>query len=128
MHLDGAVLCPDCSASEPEQPNCKTCGNADESCKTIKRKYRSEDYPCDKYEPARATTLAETKVENSQPLEEPNPELMIVKTIQGLMCQVNSKFNELCATDERKALLHKALEEIDLFEKTTLYELQKAFE
>ncbi len=43
---------------------------------------------------------------------------------------MNDNFDKLCVyiPDERKALLKQALEEIDLFEKTTLYELQKAFE
>ncbi len=129
------------------KPNCKTCGNADESCKTIERKYRNEDYPCDKYEPAsvpRATeeknTLdikPETGVKNSkdvgQPLEQPNPELMIVKTIQGLMSTTNNqldKLNELTKllSCHRNSLVRKALEEINLFEKTTLFELQRSFE
>lgn len=63
--------------------------------------------------------------------EQPNTELLIVKTIQGLMTVVNDnlvKLSEISEDMECKALVLKALEDIDLFEKTTLYELQKVVE
>lgn len=70
--------------------------------------------------------------------KQPNPELMIIKTIQGLTTEILDNLGKLTdpkATEHTKiawnkilTLKAKAIEEIDLFEKTTLYELQKAFE
>ena len=69
--------------------------------------------------------------------EQPNQKLMIIKTIQGLMEVVKDNLSkldlltELAPIDkmkERKTLIAQALEDIDLFEKTTLFELQKACE
>ena len=63
--------------------------------------------------------------------EQPNSNAMIVKTIQSLMTVVNNELVKLGENSERmsrKAVVLKALEEIDLFERTTLFELQKAFE
>lgn len=70
--------------------------------------------------------------------EQPNKELLIAKTIQGLISAVNRELGELSLITASKyleidiklrySLITKALEEIDLFEKTTLFELQKAFE
>ena len=63
--------------------------------------------------------------------EQPNQNLMIIKEIGGLLSQVNDKLYKLPETKIMKCQLTlrgKALEEIDLFEKTTLYELQKEFE
>ena len=72
--------------------------------------------------------------------EQPNQNLMIIEEIEGLMSQVNDKLGELKAltfivnTDSKKSifkgpiLISQALEEIDLFQKTTLFELRKAFE
>lgn len=67
--------------------------------------------------------------------EQPNQNALIVKMIQGLLSQINNKIMDLTVladnskiTHKRTKLKGKALEEIDLFEKTTLFELQKAFE
>jgi hypothetical protein len=65
--------------------------------------------------------------------EQPNTNAMIIKTIQGLMICVGdnlSKLNALIPMDDsnQSKLIAKAIEEIDLFEKTTLFELQKEFE
>ncbi len=71
------------------------------------------------------------KQENiDQHLEQPN---QIVKTIQSLMTVVNNNLEKLNESTKflschRNSLVLKALEEIDIFEKTTLYDLQKAFE
>lgn len=64
-------------------------------------------------------------------IEQPNQNLMIIEEIEGLMSQVNEKLYQLeepwkynYTTPEKS----KALEEIDLFQKTTLFELRKTFE
>ena len=67
--------------------------------------------------------------------EQPNKDLMIIEEIEGLMSQVNEKVFELQkmiykgdSANKRYELISQALEEIDLFQKTTLFELRKAFE
>lgn len=65
------------------------------------------------------------------PLEQPNQDLMIIEEIEGLISQVNEKINKLSSEDVSRLsyqLRNQALEEIDLFQKTTLFELRKAFE
>lgn len=67
------------------------------------------------------------------PAEQPNQDLMIITEIEGLMSQVNEKIISLPAGNFAKdfnkyATIGKALEEIDLFQKTTLFDLRKAFE
>ena len=69
----------------------------------------------------------------TEPTEQPNTNAMIVKTIQGLMTCVTNELEQLNESTKflschRNSLVLKALEEIDLFERTTLFELQKAFE
>ena len=65
--------------------------------------------------------------------EQPNQELMIVKAIHSLISAVSRELGKLDEETQmlschRNRLILRALEEIDLFEKTTLFELQKAFE
>lgn len=68
--------------------------------------------------------------------EQPNTELMIIKTIQGLVSTANrelGKLDEMAMKErkgivERAVLIGQALEDIDIFQRTTLNELQKAFE
>ena len=63
--------------------------------------------------------------------EQPNQDLMIITEIEGLVSQVNEKLERLHEpTYDKKTynLISQALEEIDLFQKTTLFELRKAFE
>ena len=64
--------------------------------------------------------------------EQPNTELLIVKTIQGLISAANrelGKLDELTPLiDKRKVFIRQALDEMDTFQRTTLNELQKAFE
>ena len=57
--------------------------------------------------------------------EQPNKNLMIIKEIEGLMSQVNKKLKIMKC---QLSIKTQALEEIDLFQKTTLFELRKAFE
>lgn len=56
--------------------------------------------------------------------EQSNQNLMIIEEIEGLMSQVNEKLEKLPFSPDR---CH-ALEEIDLFQRTTLFELREAFE
>jgi len=64
--------------------------------------------------------------------EQPNTELLIVKMIQSLISAANrelSKLDELSmGSTKRKVLIRQASEDMDRFEKTTLYDLQKEFE
>ena len=66
--------------------------------------------------------------------EQPNKNLMIITEIEGLMSQVNEKIHKLTFSHntsditKKQILWSQAIEEIDLFQKTTLFELRKAFE
>ena len=76
--------------------------------------------------------LAEV-VKKAWPFEQPNIEIMLVKTIQSLMTVVNDNLEKLNEATKflschRNSLVLQALEEIDLFQRTTLYELRKEFE
>jgi len=67
----------------------------------------------------------EEKQENTdQPLERPNQEIMIVKTIQSLMTVVNNNLMKL----PDSPMKNEAMEEVCLFQRTTLNDLQKAFQ
>jgi len=69
-------------------------------------------------------------------VEQPNTNAMIIKTIRGLMTCVNNELEKLRegiidqvpGDSVRKTRVLQALEEIDMFEKNTLFKLQKAFE
>ena len=74
--------------------------------------------------------LQESLCRETEP-EQPNQE--IVKTIQSLMTVVNNNLEKLNESTKflschRNSLVLKALEEIDIFEKTTLFDLQRCFE
>ena len=65
--------------------------------------------------------------------EQPNQNLMIVKTIEGLIGVVNHNLGKLNENTKmlschRNSLILQALEEIDIFQKTTMHDLRKAFE
>ena len=65
--------------------------------------------------------------------EQPNQNLMIIEEIEGLMSQVNDKLYKLSGGQPvlmkcTVTITSRALEEIDLFQRTTLFELRKAFE
>ncbi len=75
-------------------------------------------------------TREESQESADQHPEQPN---QIVKTIQSLMTVVNNNLEKLNESTKflschRNSLVSKALEEIDIFEKTTLFDLQKEFE
>ena len=74
--------------------------------------------------------LQESLCRETEP-EQPNQ--IIVKTIQSLMTVVNNNLEKLNESTKflschRNSLVLKALEAIDLFERTDLFDLQKAFE
>lgn len=65
--------------------------------------------------------------------EQPNPNAMIIKKIQGLMTYVSNELdvlnrNTFMLPCQQPKLIAQALEDINTFEKTTLFDLQKAFE
>ena len=65
--------------------------------------------------------------------EQPNKNLMIIEEIEGLISQADDKLGELnmlITMDDSKQSkqISQTLEEIDLFQKTTLFELRKTFE
>jgi len=84
------------------------------------------------YKPPEHTDIKNSgKLANSH--KGPNKEIMIIDEIEGLISQVNDKLNKIntvFTTDNPKPWQAKdmAIEEIDLFQKTTLFELRKAFE
>lgn len=60
--------------------------------------------------------------------EPEQPNLKIIEEIEGLISQVNEKLEKLEAYYGKSNVKNQALEEIGLFQKTTLFELRKAFE
>ena len=63
--------------------------------------------------------------------EQPNSNAILIKTIQQYMHLTTNALEKLDDghyVSTKQVLVCKALEEIDLFEKTTLFDLQKAFE
>ena len=63
--------------------------------------------------------------------EQPNQNLLIILEIECLISQVNKKLHQLPTDGMLKGqgtLRGQALEEIDLFQKTTLHDLRKEFE
>ena len=60
---------------------------------------------------------------------EPNKNIVIIQRVQNLNAQIGSELINLEVTnDKQKAARAIAIEEVNLFEKTTLDELQKVFE
>ena len=88
--------------------------------------------PLDNYKPPKCVLPDENGGVLANP-EQPNQNLMIIEEIEGLMSQVNEKVENSLRIGgnnkkEKIVLLSQAVEEIDLFQKTTLFELRKAFE
>lgn len=87
------------------------------------------------YKPPKSTLSNENGGVLANP-EQPNTNIIIVKTIQSLITLINNNLeklregitNQVPGDSCHKLRVLQALEEIDLFERTTLYELQKAFE
>jgi len=69
---------------------------------------------------ANGANLEKPKVSNNGP----NQHLMIIEEIAGLLSQANEKMYELPLHPIRS----KAIEEIDLLQRTTIVELRKVFE
>ena len=122
MGFNSAVIKPETRVNKAEdagqhleQPKCKTCEDTREI---------EEQAECGN------TILGDCP--ECQP-DQPNQNLMIIEEIEGLMSQVNDKLylinnglNSLKLQGLKEK--HKALEEIDLFQKNTLFKLRKAFE
>jgi len=66
--------------------------------------------------------------------DQPNQNAIIIKTIQELTHLISNDLNKMMLIDmavpanSKRVLISQAIEEIDMFEKTTLFDLQKAFE
>ena len=63
--------------------------------------------------------------------EQPNQSIMIIEEIEGLISQLNDKLDELDGghyAGVKAVKKAQVLEEIDIFQKTILFELRKAFE
>lgn len=63
--------------------------------------------------------------------KQPNQNLTIISEIEELISQVNEKLEKLDDghyISTKMYLIKQAIEEIDLFQKTTLHELRKEFE
>lgn len=122
MGFNSAVIKPETRVNNGKVAECKTCEDTKEKTfETIKMKngkaYIGKD---------------SINCPDCQP-EQPNQNLMIIEEIEGLLSQVNDKLNKIeviFTTENPKPWQAKdlALEEIDLFQKTTLFELRKAFE
>ena len=126
------VGCPDCETpgycGQIEQPKCKMCNDTGRT-KVI---CRSLDEEIPQYVPCKYCYKGKEYFDKLP--EQPNKNLMIIEEIEGLMSQVNEKIHKLTFSHDssditkKQTLWSQALEEIDLFQKTTLFELRKAFE
>lgn len=72
----------------------------------------------------------ETTPQNNSPNNDmPNNNAMILSEIRGLLSQVTERLGKFrLKTDKQQACRRMAIDEIDLLEKTTLYEFQCALE
>ena len=131
MGLNSAVIKPETrvnkaeDADQPlEQPKCRLCNDKKEIVRTFTGSIGLETA----WRPKGSSTSREDEIRACPDCictEQPNQNLMIIEEIEGLLSQVNSKISlhlPYCP------LRVQALEEIDLFQKTTLFELRKAFE
>ena len=101
------------SVCQPEQPKCKTCEGSGKG-KLIGVKGGPNFFePC-----------PDCKKKSEPKPEQPNQQIMLIKTIQGLTTAILHDISKL----PESVLKAKAREEIGKFERTTLYELQKEYE
>ena len=80
------------------------------------------------YEPTASKATSPT---NHQPIKNdlPNNNAMILAEIHGLLSQITENLGKFrLKTDRQQACRRIAIDEIDLLEKTTLYEFQGALE
>ena len=70
--------------------------------------------------------IAEQVLGQANKLEQPNQSIKIIEEIEGLMREANKAIYKLEPFAHTK-LKNQALEEIDLFQKTTLRELKSSF-
>lgn len=65
----------------------------------------------------------------NQPAESPNENIVIIQEMQGLAFEITNAISRLVPTNTRqKSTKATAYKEINLYETTTLHELQQAFE
>ena len=137
-----------------DKQECDTCGGTGKApviCRPLDEEI-PQYVPCKDCEKGRAMSQpSKPVVEESCPIkkplkdgqqpicgdkctEQPNKNLMIITEIEGLMSQVNEKIHKLTFSHntsdiaKKQTLWSQAIEEIDLFQKTTLFELRRAFE
>ena len=135
MGFNSAVIKPETRLNKTENagqhlkpPKCRFCGAE----RKREAKFGNWQFKCKCYSKAKFSELTNEDYEGCKP-EQPNQNLMIITEIEGLMSQVNDKLVSIpigsyIGSGERRKLMGQAAEEIDLFQKTTLFELRKAFE
>ena len=117
-----------------EEPKCRLCNDKKEIVRTFTGSIGLETA----WRPKGSSTSREDEIKacpDCTCTEQPNQNLMIIEEIEGLFSQVNDKLESLnvpTVTDstinEELRLKSQALEEIDLFQRLTLFDLRKAFE
>lgn len=115
-----------------EEPKCRLCNDKKEIVRTFTGSIGLETA----WRPKGSNTSREDETKacpDCTCTEQPNQNLMLITEIEGLMSQVNEKLdnmkeNTLMLSCNRPKLILQALEEIDILQKTTLFELRKAFE
>ena len=118
-----------------EEPKCRLCNDKKEIVRTFTGSIGLETA----WRPKGSSTSREDETKacpNCTCTEQPNKNLMIITEIEGLLSQANEKISSLNVSGKNRMLIDSkvlnlaqtASEEIDLFQKTTLFELRKAFE
>lgn len=136
--------CPDCQPEQPDNSKCRHCG----ACRIV-RPAGEWQFACKCNEDDKIYPPEQPKDGIHVPIfipnqlieslpgrehdktceckkcpEQPNQQLMLIQTIQNLTTCISNSITKL----PESLLKDMALEEIDLFVKTTLYELQKEYE
>lgn len=143
---NNAIACEECSQMtliSGQQPKCETCsdtGTAKVICRPLDEEI-PQYIPCQDCKKGKALTQPDWRKQIRGPSSKTNyyplscdkpeqPNLKIIAEIEGLISQVNDKLYKIREFKRTKQLniRTQALEEIDLFQKNTLFELRKAFE
>ena len=119
-----------CGRIEPAKPSSATMGFNSVVFKPETRVNKAEDAE----QPKRLEHDTKGVSCSCRKPEQPNQNIMIILEIEGCISQINEKLGKMgdemleMGFIKRKCLISAALEEIDLFQKTTLRELKQAFE
>ena len=139
MGFNSAVIKPETRVNKAEnasqhleEPKCRLCNDKKEIVRTFTGSIGLETA----WRPKGSSTSREDEIKacpDCTCTEQPNQDLMIIEEIEGLFSQVNDKLYKLSGGQPvlmkcTVTITSKAIEEIDLFQKTTLFELRKAFE